>query len=1261
MEAKTEPQENEGSQLSQDPVTAVTSSSAEAFTPASSAAGSASQPVTKQGDPAGAFAVKSEAPAAEEKRDVTSPASSVAQSQTQAKADETNPASDAASAAPSHVKGGPPAPPVAASQGAPGTQLVLLDGKEVGLKLERLFDCWGGKGPNAATPVWADVDALCVFVGRAADEDDSAAERMQSWLTGFQFLETLFVFIRATKAWLVLTSAKKADHLRQLNSIKGLQIFVKEPQGSNQRSLEQISAALKSAVGKESERDIRIAPFLGGSLAETPGTMAAEVLTWIKSFAQKEENVEVPLSPLMATLVPGEVALVADASRVSVAMVKHQLVSRVEFVLDNGQKESHKSICDRAELLLKDQKQLQKLKEKYNVFGLSVRQFAQLDPAEVEVLFKNVQSGSRFDLRASAQPTADPLSQTEGTIVVSLGCKYKDFCGALCRTFILNGRKEHKSTYELALELQQHLIASLKPGVSFSSIHEKAIEFLNAKRPALLKHLAKNVGHAIGAQYRDARLVFNQKNDKVFTEAGMTFLVSVGFSDLRTTTGNDYAVWIADTVHLKPDGTVQVLTDGLSSQLAYVNYELDDGEEEQKPSPPAKAKSSKDERRENKKGADENADGNAADKKKGKDKVKDKKEKDPEKSDKQSTGTISASVLKNAESLILRDRLRRRDNGSAAHMEAAEERDNRQRELRKKKLHALQQRFAREDADDAGDEQQQRRQKKMQDIRAFNSPDEFPKDLRPSKLYVDMKSECLFVPFPGHHLPFHLSTVKNVTCSESETNLNAAIVAAGGRASRFSILRINFQVPGSQTLTQKGEENPLPDIAGKNQLFVKELMFKSEDSKHLQTIYRTIKEQLKRVKQKAAEDMQYPGELAAQDKLILNRSGRRILLKDLMIRPNISTGMRKLIGALEAHTNGLRFTVNTRGQMDVVDITYANIKHAILQPCERELIVLVHFHLKSPILVGKKRTQDVQFYTEAGTQTDDLDNRRNRSYHDPDETLDEMREREMKKRLNGEFKRFVQQVEEVSKVEFDLPYRELKFSGVPLKSNVEILPTANCLAHLVEWPPFVLPLEDIEIVSFERVAHGLRNFDMVFVFQDYSKPVKRIDLIPIEYLDNLKRWLNELEIVWYEGKQNLNWSAILKEIRDDPRGFVEDGGFDMFLGDVNGSEEEGEESEDDDDEEYAEQSSSDDAKEDKEEGSDEESSGQGSDSESEYSSEDSSLADESDDEEAAGTDSEEEEGLSWDELEERAKKEDRKRQNDDDSEGEETRAKKKRK
>ena len=117
---------------------------------------------------------------------------------------------------------------------------------------------------------------------------------------------------------------------------------------------------------------------------------------------------------------------------------------------------------------------------------------------------------------------------------------------------------------------------------------------------------------------------------------------------------------------------------------------------------------------------------------------------------------------------------------------------------------------------------------------------------------MDVKSQCLFAPFAGHHLPFHLSTIKNVTCSETETSLSAAVAAAaaaGGAAaaaaaaaaaskpSRYAVLRINFQVPGSQTLTQKGEENPLPDIAGKNQLFIKELTFRTEDSRHLQSKY----------------------------------------------------------------------------------------------------------------------------------------------------------------------------------------------------------------------------------------------------------------------------------------------------------------------------------------------------------------------------------------------------------------------------------------
>lgn len=50
-----------------------------------------------------------------------------------------------------------------------------------------------------------------------------------------------------------------------------------------------------------------------------------------------------------------------------------------------------------------------------------------------------------------------------------------------------------------------------------------------------------------------------------------------------------------------------------------------------------------------------------------------------------------------------------------------------------------------------------------------------------------------------------------------------------------------------------------------------------------------------------------------------------------------------IAGSLEAHVNGFRYT-SVRG--DKVDILYNNIKNAFFQPCDGEMIILLHFHLK---------------------------------------------------------------------------------------------------------------------------------------------------------------------------------------------------------------------------------------------------------------------------------------------------------------------------
>uniref|UniRef100_A0A0R3QFN8 FACT complex subunit n=1 Tax=Brugia timori TaxID=42155 RepID=A0A0R3QFN8_9BILA len=189
--------------------------------------------------------------------------------------------------------------------------------------------------------------------------------------------------------------------------------------------------------------------------------------------------------------------------------------------------------------------------------------------------------------------------------------------------------------------------------------------------------------------------------------------------------------------------------------------------------------------------------------------------------------------------------------------------------------------------------------------------------------------------------------------------------------------------------------------------------------------------------------------------LILSTAKGNPKLKDLFVRPNIIT--KRISGSLEAHANGklldpknfgFRYT-SLRG--DKIDVLYNNIKHAFFQPCDNEMIILIHFTLKNPVLWGKRKYQDIQFYTEVGEITTDLG-----KYHhmqDRDDVQSEQLEREMRKRLNQVFQNFcdkvVRQTNEA--FDFDVPFNELGFFGVPYRSSCTLKPTSSCLVNLSEW------------------------------------------------------------------------------------------------------------------------------------------------------------------------------------------------------------------
>lgn len=507
------------------------------------------------------------------------------------------------------------------------------------------------------------------------------------------------------------------------------------------------------------------------------------------------------------------------------------------------------------------------------------------------------------------------------------------------------------------------------------------------------------------------------------------------------------------------------------------------------------------------------------------------------------------------------------------------------------------------------------------DLVAYKSINDLPPP-REMTIQVDQKNEAILLPIYGSMVPFHVATVKTVS-SQQDTNRNCYI-------------RVIFNVPGTPF-------TPVDANASKNQgaIYLKEVSFRSKDPRHISEVVQQIKTLRRNVMARESEKAER-ATLVTQEKLVLaGNKFKPVRLPDLWIRPSFGGRARKLPGTLEAHVNGFRYSTSRPDER--VDIMFGNIKHAFFQPAEKEMITLLHFHLHNHIMVGNKKTKDVQFYVEVMDVVQTLGGGK-RSAYDPDEIEEEQRERDRKNKFNMDFQNFVNRVNDMWSqpqfkgldLEFDQPLRELGFHGVPYKSSAFIVPTSSCLVELIETPFLVITLGDIEIVNLERVGFGQKNFDMAIVFKDFKRDVMRIDSIPVSALEGIKEWLDTTDIKYYESKMNLNWREVLKTITEDPQRFIDEGGWEFLNIDASDSEsgnsEESDQGYEPSDAEPESDSDDDD-----------------SDSES--------LVDSEEEESEEDEDSEEEKGKTWEELEKEATNADREKGDEPDSEDERRRKK----
>ncbi|KAM7532968.1 hypothetical protein Aperf_G00000124167 [Anoplocephala perfoliata] len=998
--------------------------------------------------------------------------------------------------------------------------------------------------------------------------------------------ETAILFCK--KGVTVLSSKKKIEFLKPLKTVDVDNLkFTLLIRSQEDKDKENMSTLVREFSSSGNGRKL-------GVFTKEMARNAESAFSKLVSNAFKENGVDLIDSSALFSQLFGvkenkEIQFIKRACDATCILFSRHLKEKIMDVIDEDKKISHQSLSEGCQDALKNRDLLKDFEQEH-----------------LEICYDPIiQSGGNYNLKFSAENDKKPMHF--GTIVCSLGVRYRSYCSNVVRTLIVNPTTKQSQYYEYLNNLMDWAISQMKPGVVFSDFYNLVVNKVKTDHPKLVDKLVRNLGFVIGIEFRDGNFVIGPKSAAVFRE-GMSINLNIGFQDLVKEEGDsekdkNYALWLGDVVILGKgeDGSNLVLTLAAKRRPRAVSLYIEEDEEG---------------------GNDEADEINAADEdsaKRPKIEAPQKNGVKPAKTGNHTNGTgndgVEEELGRGHRRAILEQKTRNEQTAEQKRLQQRRELFEQLQINARNRLSGL-----KTDGETGA---------KAKSNVAYKGAGQMPKedDVRKLRIFVDKKYETVILPIFGHPTPFHISTIKNVSSSIEAD---------------YTYLRINFHHPGAVIGPKDASNFQNPQAT-----FLKEMTYRASNQRHmgemttastnLNNAYRIIKEVLKKFRSREAEEKERAN-LVEQDNLVIDPGKSAFRLRDLYIRPNIVA--KRITGTLEAHSNGFRFT-SIRG--DKVDILYNNIKHAFYQPCDGEMIILLHFNLKNAIMYGKKKQDNIQFYSEVGELTTDLGKTHGRMY-DRDDLEAEQREREMRESIKSAFKNFVERVEALAKrynLEFEVPFRDLGFHGCPLRTTVFLMPTSSCLVSLSEWPPFVISLDEVELVMFERVSFSIKTFDMIFVFKDYRAKPAMITSIPSVSLDHVKEWILSCDIYYAEGVRSMNWPKLMKTIIDDPEDFLAQNGWSFISPDDDDDEEENEGSTDPEDASYEPSSDED------EEGGGHGDGDSGSGSAEEEDDEEEDWDAEEDSSSEGSLDSDESEGKDWEELEREAIREDRKREVDE--------------
>ena len=916
---------------------------------------------------------------------------------------------------------------------------------------------------------------------------------MQLNLLGYEFPDTVSLLANGT--FYMFATEKKIAYLAEAAAAAaagGAVRVVTLPREkgdasvpANRRALDALIAAVTQSGGR-----------LGHFAAEPPeGTSVAP---WLEEAARAPGVALVDATKgaaaYLATLDEGGCAEARKAGLLVSRYMREVLVKDFEGVVNDERRVTHRAFADAAAATAGDRAALEK------------RRVA-LDTDDFELVCgPSVQSGGEGALgvlvpgREAVAPSGATL--TSDIVILAAGMRYKALRAGCARTLMIDPTPKQCAVYDLVLRAHEALLKALVPGAVVG-------EVVTAARAALLAEpglpleakMHKNWGLGCGARMGNEHLKLSTKSAVVIAP-GMVFAVCSGLqgivmSDKHPAEGagvnrlESYAIAIGDTVLVTPEGPV-VLTDRADRTRKAVSYEMAgvaEEEEEEEEADDADDEAARKRRREKKRAAAAAAAAVQGVEGAGRDR----------------TGRSARLAEKAA--AVDPDAAARRDENQLKYIERM------RLERRKKKSKG-----------DAGDASAADEEERGREIVAFSSQADLPPRARLNQLAVDKSREAVLVPWCGTLVPISILAIKSVVQQDEGDK---------------HFLRLNLYSPQGAlgkdcAPAMQGALARHPEAS-----FIKTLNFMARDGRNFTAVEQGIKALLKKMRDRRKDEKETGG-LVEQKPLTLIKGAPVKQIIDIDMWPPLG-GRGKSQGALSCHTDGLLFVSNKGGEK--VAIRFGNIKQGIYQPCEREDKALIHLHLRHPILIGKKKYADVQFYTEL-VQSEGLE-QRGRSEFDPDEMGEEQKAKEYRDRVNREFLKFVRHVEDrasadpdnrgFTRVDTAITSEELQFQGAPFKEMSTVRLSAYCLFSVVDRPPLVVPISDIELVHFERVFFGGKSFDMIIVLKDgVAEPgapqFVKIGQIEMRKLEDIKTWLDSLaELVFTESPMPLKWTEVIPD------------------------------------------------------------------------------------------------------------------------------------